>query len=186
MTERRRIPILAGAGALVLLSGSASVMSAPPARPLSPCLEELGKSAKDDISCDYVTLLTDEERADLTRLTRGVLQDASCRVAVRIARDVVAPALSGRDYVFESPPQQVSCEIKTSRGAVPLTGVFAPRVVFKDGKAVEASPGLGNVAGVSGYLSWPAVQYVNHAPGIRREMLATINAYRSRIARNER
>ena len=47
----------------------------------------------------------------------------------------------------------------------------------KDGKAIEATPGLADVKGVNNYLAWPVVQYVNYAPGIRKEMLRMINAY---------
>ena len=47
--------------------------------------------------------------------------------------------------------------------------------------ATFATPGLGNVTGVNRYLSWPVVQYVNYSPGIRRDMIAIINAYRSQL-----
>ena len=60
-----------------------------------------------------------------------------------------------------------------------MPGTFAPQATFKDGIAVTATPGLANVEGVNRYLAWPVVQYVNYAPGIRREMAAIIDVYRA-------
>ena len=118
----------------------------------------------------------------MQRLTRGLLQDASCRVQVQIARSLVAPALTAADYDFTAPPQPVTCEIKTKKSVIPLTGTFAPHVVFKAGEAMDATPGLADIKGVNSYLAWPVVQYVNRSPGVRRDMLAIINAYKSKIA----
>ena len=117
----------------------------------------------------------------MRRLTRERLQDASCRVSVRISRDLVQPSLTEANHVFNAPPQPVVCTIMTRDGTFDVTGTFAPQVMFKDGVAVTASPGLANVEGVSRYLAWPVVQYVNHAPGIRREILSVINAYRAHL-----
>jgi hypothetical protein len=100
-------------------------------------------------------------------------------VEVKIDRALVAPALGTADYEFTAPPQPVTCEIKTNASVITISGTFAPTVTFKDGVAVEGSPGLANVTGVNAYLAWPVVQYVNRAPGIRRDMLAMINAYKS-------
>ena len=118
----------------------------------------------------------------MQRLTRGLLQDASCRVQLQIARSLVAPALTAADYDFTAPPQPVTCEIKTKKSVIPLTGTFAPHVVFKAGEAMDATPGLADIKGVNSYLAWPVVQYVNRSPGVRRDMLAIINAYKSKIA----
>lgn len=70
----------------------------------------------------------------------------------------------------------------TRKSVIPLTATFAPHVVFKAGETVDATPGLANVEGVNSYLAWPVVQYVNRSYGIRRDMLAIINAYRAHIA----
>jgi hypothetical protein len=86
------------------------------------------------------------------------------------------------DNVFTSPPQPVTCTIDTAKGALTITGTFAPRVVFKGGIAVEGSPGLADVEGVNGYLAWPVIQYVNRSARIRDGMLGMINAYLGRKA----
>jgi hypothetical protein len=147
---------------------------------LRACLDSVRQTTP-EISCEYTVLLTDQERADMRRLTRERLQDASCRVTVRVSRDLVQPALTEANHIFNAPPQPVVCTIKTRDSTFDVTGTFAPQVTFKDGVAVTATPGLANVEGVNRYLAWPVVQYVNHAPGIRRELISIINVYRAQL-----
>lgn len=148
------------------------------------CFTELAQGKSRDVVCDYPAIMTDEERTDLRKLTRDYLQDARCVVSIRIERARVAQALVAPDLVFDVPPQPVKCEITTKDSVVPITGTFAPKVTMKGGEAIHATPGLGNVAGISSYLAWPVVQYVNRAPSIRKEMLRMINLYRARVAAN--
>lgn len=145
------------------------------------CLAQISGSRAPEIACDYPAWLTEEERADLKKLTRDMLQDLRCSVAIRIKRILVDDALELTDHVFQAPPQPVTCDLVLKDSTVEISGTFAPRVVIKEGKAVEATPGLADVKGVSSYLAWPVVQYVNHAPGIRKEMLRMINAYMEHV-----
>ncbi len=86
--------------------------------------------------------------------------------------------------MFAAPPQPVRCELETSDKPITIEATFAPRVVIKDGVAVDATPGLANVTGVNSYLAWPVVEYVNRSATVRDEMLKMINAYLSmRVAR---
>ena len=155
-----------------------------PAKPgsLGARLNAVAKSTTGEISCDYEALLTEDERSDLRRISRGLLQDASCLVSIRIARPLVVAALTLPDHVFEAPPQLVRCMIKSRDGGFPVTSTFAPRVVFKGGLAVEATPGLGAVTGINRYLAWPIVQYVNRASSIQANMLSMINDLRPKLA----
>lgn len=148
---------------------------------LASCLQSIAQPAGEEISCDYQALLTEDERADMQKISRGLLQDATCVVTVRIARKLVVPALNEPDYLFEAPPQPVKCDIKTKDSAIPIEGTFAPKVTFKGGAAVDGSPGLANVTGVNKYLAWPIVQYVNRSASIRESMLTMINTYRARL-----
>lgn len=146
------------------------------------CFTELAQGKARDIVCEYPAILTEQERTDLRKLTREYLQDAHCMVSIRIERARVAQALVAPDLVFDVPPQPVRCELKTKDSVIPITGTFAPKVTIKGGEAVHATPGLANVQGVSSYLAWPVVQYVNRAPSIRTEMVRMINQYRARVA----
>jgi hypothetical protein len=159
--------------ALVIASGCDRVTAAED--PQSNCFWQLVHGRGTDLVCEHKAWITEEERADLKKLTREILQDVRCTVSINIKRVLVDDALELTDHVFQAPPQPVACEIATKDSALPITGTFAPRVVIKEGKAVEATPGLADVKGVTGVLSWPVVQYVNRAPGVRNEMLRMIN-----------
>ena len=151
---------------------------------LGRCLTALSDTSTPEVVCNYEAVLTDDERRDMQAITRGLLADAGCIVAVRVARDVLAPALApDANATFQAPPQPVTCEIKTSRGELHLKGTFAPKVVFKNGAAVSATPGLANVEGVNSAIAWPVVQYVNRSPSIGRQMIEIINAYRGQFVR---
>ena len=151
----------------------------PPAASIPDCFAALARPGGPRLVCQHQAWMTDEERADVHRITRGYLIDARCTVAVDIDRRTVDEALAASDRVFEAPPQPVTCRLQTSGGLMTVGGTFAPKVVFKDGFAVDATPGLANITGINSYLAWPIVAYVNRAPGITREMTAMINAYRA-------
>ena len=147
------------------------------------CFWQLAHGRGARLECTYLAWLTDQERKDLRGLTRDLLIDARCTVSVSIARKTVDRVLARESHIFEAPPQPVTCEVETSRGVIPITGTFAPRVTIADGRASEATPGLANVMGVNSYLAWPVVQYVNRSPGIRSQMTQMINLYLDRHVR---
>jgi hypothetical protein len=161
-------------------AAAASKTRAIPQEPLS-CFAALGRSGDPHINCTHQTWMTPQEQADVRRLTRDYVLDAKCKVQVSIPRSDVEAALAASDRVFAAPPQPVICEIITSGGPMPIAATFAPNVVFKDGFAVSATPGLANVTGVNSYLAWPVVEYVNRSATIGDEMVRMINAYRAKI-----
>jgi hypothetical protein len=146
------------------------------------CLKQLIESRAPEIDCVHQAWFTTEERDDLAKLTRGYLLDASCAITVKIARQEIDTALAAADAVFTSPAQPMTCELETSRGKLTVGGTFAPRVVFKGGVAVEATPGLGGITGVNSYLAWPVVHYINYSERITKPMMLMINAYRAHRA----
>lgn len=164
---------------LLAISIAASFAPDVEAAPERDCFWHLERGRDKDIACEFPTRLTEEEKSDLRRITRDMLQDAHCVVSIRIERKLVNTALSERDLIFQSPEQSVRCEIVTRDGVIPILGTFAPRVVFVDGRATEATPGLAKVTGVSSVLAWPVVQYVNRSETIRAGMLTVINGYRA-------
>ncbi len=147
---------------------------------LSACLNSLTQTSP-EISCEYTALLTVQERADMRRLTRDRLQDAVCRVTVRVDRGLVQPALTEANHVFNAPPQPVVCTITTRDSTFRHHRHLRTPGHVQRRHGHLRDPGLGNVTGVSKVLSWPVVQYVNYSPGIRREMIAIINAYRAQV-----
>jgi len=158
--------------------GLAQEPSEPGPGGLTSCLKAVAQRSGEEISCNYMALLTPEERDDMRRISRGLLQDAHCLVKIRIARAILEQALTAPDQVFQSPPQPVSCNIKTKSGEFPIKATFAPQVTFKEGRAVGGTPGLANVEGINSYLAWPVVAYVNKSARIRDAMLEIINTYK--------
>ena len=144
------------------------------------CFYQLDRGRGSDIVCDHPALLTDQERTELRRYTRDLVQDASCLVSVRIDRRLVEAAIAAAEHEFKAPPQRVICTVHTRDSAMPITGTFAPRVLIKDGRAVEATPGLADVQGVHAALAWPVVEFVNRSATIRDGMLSMINGYLER------
>lgn len=145
------------------------------------CFASLRQAGAPRLVCVHEAWMTNEERADLQKLTRGYLLDARCTVSVDIERRLIDEGLAASDRVLDLPPQPVICKLQTSGGPMTISGTFAPHVVFKEGFAVDASPGLANVTGVNSYLAWPVVAYVNGARHIKSEMAAMVNAFRAQL-----
>lgn len=158
------------------LPGCAGAASDAAARP--DCFEQLENSTTSEISCAVPLELSETERAELEAGSRGYVKNVACTLTVRIARDEVEAALAATDVEFQSPEQPVVCHIETHKSAFDVTATFAPRFVVRGDVAVEATPGLGNVKGVSRVISWPVVQFVNRWPSIRSGLLQIVNAYR--------
>ena len=166
--------------ALVVCAGAGHAEAPAEPAPGPNCFYQLLEDTGPQIDCEHAAWLTDDEKADLKKLTRDYLHDARCTIAIRIERAKVDAALVGSDLTFESPPQPMTCILTTRSGDMTITGTFAPKVVFKDGIATSATPGLANITGVNSYLAWPVVHYINNASRIGEPMVMMINAYRAR------
>lgn len=143
------------------------------------CFEELENGIRPEIACVFPLRLSDTEQAELEAGSRGYVKNVACTLTIRIPRKEVEFAIAARDHIFQSPEQPVTCTVTTHKSNFDITATFAPRVVFKNDTAVEATPGLGNVEGVTRVLSWPVVQFVNRWPSIRTGLLQVVNAYRT-------
>ena len=147
------------------------------------CFDELLNGQRSEIACIFATAMSAGEKAEAAEVSRGLLQDASCIVTIKIDRALVDTALKTTgDYVFEAVPQKTHCDVKSSLGDLPLDLTFAPRVEFKAGVAVTATPGLGNVSGVTRVLWWPVAYWVNSSGTIEESTLRVINAVKQRLA----
>lgn len=155
-----------------------------PTAPLAEdCFADVETGTGPDIACLFRLQPSATERAELETGSRGYVKDFACRMTVRIARAEIDRALAAVDYSFKSPEQPVVCTITTYKSTFDVTGTFAPEVTFKNGVAVSATPGLGNVKGISRVISWPIVQFVNRWPSVREGMLTIVNAYKAHKAK---
>ncbi len=143
------------------------------------CYEDLEKGTRPEIACRVPLRLSETERAELEKGSRGYVKDVTCDMTVRIPRSDIETAITSRDVIFQSPEQPVRCTVTAPKSTFDITATFAPRVVIKNDVAVEATPGLGNVKGITRVISWPVVAFVNRWPSIRAGMLQVVNAYRS-------
>jgi hypothetical protein len=182
--------LISAPGITALRAVSEPAASKPANPPLSDdCFAELTSGTSQEIACLFPLSLSGQERADLKANSRGYVENVTCMLVVRIARAMVDETIAKPDHIFESPDQPVTCTVTTPKSTFDITAVFAPRVVIAGDKATEASPGLGNVKGVSRVISWPIVQFINRWPSIRAGMLQIVNAYRDhtrKIARTEK
>ncbi len=166
--------------ALAFILAAHPASAGAPASALSEdCFAEVETGTGSDIACLFQLQPSAAERAELEAGSRGYVKDFACRMTVRIARAEIDKALAAADYSFKSPEQPVVCTITTYKSTFDVTGTFAPEVVFKNGVAVSATPGLGNVKGITRVISWPIVQFVNRWPSVRDGMLTIVNAYRA-------
>ena len=175
-----------GATLLASLNGLSAVPAvAAKAASMAACFADLERGTAPDIICEFPLQPSPAERAEMENQTSGYLKDASCVVSIRIARVLVAAAIETPDTQFQAPPQPVACKVtmpgKTGDTVTNVTGAFAPRVTIKGGTAVEATPGLGDVKGVSRIISWPAVAYINRAGFLREGMLKTVNGWMAHL-----
>jgi hypothetical protein len=180
MMERR---IIAAALLMGQFSGPPPQAAAAVPLPAPDCFEQLTKGSGPRIVCAFPVRMTEEELKGVREATRGLLQDASCTMSIDIERKALAEALARPDGTFESSPQPVTCEVKTAKSVLPIKFTFAPRVEFKGGAAVKATPGMANVTGVSRILSWPVKTWVNRSSEIESGMLQVVNAYIKRYGR---
>lgn len=173
----RLMPRLALAAALVAGPAAAGETAAP-----NPdCFDEFLNAKGTDIVCTFPTRMSADEKVEVEKVTRGYLKDASCDVAIKMPRRLLADALAATgDHVFEAPAQKSHCEVVTLKATFPVEMTFAPKVVFKDGIAIEATPNLDNVTGVPKALWWPVAYWVNSSNMIEETTLKIVNAVKRR------
>jgi hypothetical protein len=168
------------AGALLALA-PASALAATPGSGQLDCFADLMRGTTEEIVCNFPLQPSAAERAELEKASRGYVKNAQCTVSIRISRAAVLSAVHTPDYEFVSPAQPVQCEVtahlKAQPSVVPIAATFAPKVKIKDGKAIDATPGLADVTGVPRALSWPVEAWVNSGIGIKSNMLQVINAW---------
>ncbi len=171
--------IRAGLATLAMALAVPSAMAGGVSAPLSEdCFDAVETGSEPEIACLFRLQPSATERAELEAGSRGYVKDFACRMTVRVARSEIDKALAAVDYSFKSPEQPVVCTITTYKSTFDVTGTFAPEIVFKSGVAISATPGLGNIKGITRVISWPVVQFVNRWPSVRDGMLTIVNAYK--------
>jgi hypothetical protein len=166
-----------GAAAVLLAAVSATprVEAAGPAP--ANCINQLTTGTSPDVICSYPTQLGEKERTELRRMTGDLFVDARCLVNIRIERRQITAALIKPDYVFQATPQSVTCDVIGRDEKLPISATFAPRIVLKGGRAVDAHPGMANLSGLNEVVANPLLQYINQSDAIRAQMVKMVNMY---------
>ncbi len=73
--------------------------------------------------------------------------DARCTVDVKLPRSTVIEALKGSEATLQFPEHTVSCDIEREKELTPVKLKLAPKITFKNGKAVAAWVNLKEVDG---------------------------------------
>lgn len=173
-----RKPLALLIGALMLLVLNDAHAESNQSEPIErDCFWQLTKGNSNRIKCDFPVRMTPDELKKVQELTRGVLTNAECNMVVDIERKLIEEAMHTPDHIFEPPAQPVSCDINTTKKDFTLEFFFKPRVIFKEGQAIEATPGMGAETRATRVISWPVRKWVNSSDEIEDAMVRIINAY---------
>lgn len=177
MRQKASLAVLLAGG--FVASGSGASLAAP--GDIASCFRDLVKGRGSEIVCELPLRPNEVETAELQKQSHGLLKTATCKVSIRIERAQVTAAVSSPDHVFIAPPQPVSCDVTTAGRSgdiqMPIAATFAPKVTIKDGKAIDATPGLDNIQGVPRPISWPVQYWVNSGSYVKGQMLQIVNAW---------
>ena len=138
-----------------------------------------------DVACDITKTWREE---DITKMLGGKITwpwgKAVCQSKLEIKRADLAKAMSEPEYEVALEPQKVSCTLaQKDRGepyAVKIT--LAPKVKFKDGKAIEASINWGEAS--APLLVYPLIYagtgLDNQANVLGPQVVHMVNAFATR------
>lgn len=73
--------------------------------------------------------------------------DARCSLDLQLPRSLVINALKNPDNTLQFPEHTVLCEIEREKEVTPVKLKLAPKITFKDGKAITAIVNLKDVEG---------------------------------------
>ena len=75
------------------------------------CFADLERGTSADIVCQFPLQPSPSERDELEKQTSGYLKDVKCTVSIRVERALITTAIATPDYLFEAPPQPVTCNV---------------------------------------------------------------------------
>ncbi|GJL80182.1 MAG: hypothetical protein NPINA01_31710 [Nitrospinaceae bacterium] len=141
-----------------------------------PCIAKLKNPKHKNIDCILKFDLDKKIQKDLQGTTAGVMRNADCRVKVSVAREKIFTALSN-EKVLEVPRQPVHCRIITNGNPFSTRFTLAPKVWFKEGKAVRAKPGMNDLIGMPPFLAKLLADWVNSSKRIESAMVQEVNEF---------
>ena len=139
-----------------------------------------GKETKgDDLKCDLTKTWARStlKEAD-QRQVQWTFGDARCSVQIDVSRATIVQAISAGGKLWV-PPHTARCVVEQDGGVKNVTATVAPKIVFKDGKAVKVWINVLKLDGPGSITSTlSAAAQLNDSIGLfHRAMLKSINGY---------
>jgi hypothetical protein len=112
------------------------------------------------------------------KLTWG-FGDVRCAVDLQANRQELVDALSKPQFELKLAKHAIRCEVEREKEVMPITVALSPRFQFKDGKAVKAWLGIGEIqapAVLKGAI-WTAAQLEDTFGIVHSDLLREINRF---------
>lgn len=119
-----------------------------------------------------------KEGVEQKKLTWG-FGDVRCNVGLQAKRQELVDALTKPQFELKLSLHAIRCEVERDKEVMPISVAMSPRFQFKDGKAVKAWLGLGEVqapAVVKGVI-WTAAQLEDTFGIVHSDLLREINRF---------
>jgi hypothetical protein len=119
-----------------------------------------------------------KEGVEQKKLTWG-FGDVRCNVDLQAKRQELVDALTKPQFELKLSVHAIRCEVEREKEVMPISVAMSPRFQFKDGKAVKAWLGLGEIkapAVVKGVI-WTAAQLEDTFGIVHSDLLREINRF---------
>lgn len=139
------------------------------------------EAAGDDLACALQKTWSKDkikEGIEKKRISWG-FGNARCAVEVKVPRATIHSALTKSEHALELAAHTVKCEVERESEVTPITVTLAPKVNFKDGKAVKAWIGVKEIeapAVVKGAI-WTVAKVEDTIGLFHSDMIAEINEF---------
>jgi hypothetical protein len=120
-----------------------------------------------------------KEGAEATKRLTWKFGDVRCTVEVQARRQELLDALVKPAFELKLAKHAVRCEVEREKEVVPISLSMAPRFQFKDGKAVKAWLGIGEINAPSALKSaiWTAAQLEDTFGIVHADLIKEINRF---------
>ena len=135
----------------------------------------------DDLKCDLSkTWGKDKIKSGIEdKKLQWTLGDARCSVSLAAKRQSIVDALTKPDYELKLDPHTVKCEVEREKELTTINISLAPRLQMKDGKAVKAWLGVGNIEAPSAIkgVIWTVAQMEDTFGVFHSELIKDVNKF---------
>jgi hypothetical protein len=119
-----------------------------------------------------------KEGVESKKLTWG-FGDARCTMDLKVSRQEMIDALTKPEFEYKLGTQQVRCEVEREKEVMKITVALAPKFQFKDGKAVKAWLGVGEIEAPAVLKAgiWTAAKLEDTFGIVHSDLLREINEF---------